>query len=65
VYFTEAGVIVEHGPSARIFGNPESERTRAFLHRALGEGGRGRPAAALPVVPAFEPLSFERMRFAL
>ena len=65
VYFTEAGVIVEHGPSAQIFNNPASERTRAFLHRALGEGGRARPVAVMPVVPAFEPLSFDRMRFAL
>ena len=43
VYFTEAGRIVEHGPPARIFGQPESERTRAFLGRVLG-GGRRRAA---------------------
>jgi polar amino acid transport system ATP-binding protein len=64
VYFTEAGVIVEHGPAARIFGRPESERTRAFLHRALGEGGRTRSPAAAPALPA-EPLAFNRLRFAL
>ena len=61
VYFTEAGVIVEHGPAARIFGQPESERTRAFLHRALGEG----PRARLVPVPFSEALPFERLRFAL
>ncbi len=37
VYFTEAGRIVEHGPPARIFGRPDSERTRAFLQRASAE----------------------------
>ena len=62
VYFTEAGVIVEHGPAARIFGAPESERTRAFLHRALGEGPRPAPARPAPIP---ETLSFERLRFAL
>ncbi|CAN7714657.1 amino acid ABC transporter ATP-binding protein [Variovorax sp. LjRoot290] len=64
VYFTEAGVIVEHGTAARIFNDPASERTRAFLHRALGEGARARPAPLQPA-PAFVPLPFERLRFAL
>ncbi|APX74355.1 L-cystine import ATP-binding protein TcyC [Achromobacter insolitus] len=36
VYFTEAGRIVESGPPARLFGAPASERTRAFLQRAVG-----------------------------
>ncbi|MEZ2296328.1 amino acid ABC transporter ATP-binding protein [Variovorax sp. RCC_210] len=69
VYFTEAGVIVEHGPAARIFGAPESERTRAFLHRPLGEGPRA--SALAPAQPAHLPapfpetLPFERLRFAL
>ncbi len=40
VYFTEAGRIVEHGPVSQIFGQPRSERTRAFLQRALGNGPR-------------------------
>jgi polar amino acid transport system ATP-binding protein len=62
VYFTEAGVIVEHGPAARIFGQPDSERTRAFLHRALGEGPRAAPARPAPIP---ETLLFERLRFAL
>ncbi|MGF6239457.1 MULTISPECIES: amino acid ABC transporter ATP-binding protein [Paraburkholderia] len=35
VYFTEAGVIVEHGPAARLFREPASPRTRAFLTRSL------------------------------
>jgi len=62
VYFTEAGVIVEHGPAPHIFGRPESERTRAFLHRALGEGPRAAPARPAPIP---EALPFERLRFAL
>jgi polar amino acid transport system ATP-binding protein len=65
VYFTEAGLIVEHGPAARIFGAPENERTRAFLHRALGEGPRASvPPTALPA-PFPEALPFELLRFAL
>ncbi|MGV2909586.1 amino acid ABC transporter ATP-binding protein [Achromobacter sp. AGC25] len=36
VYFTEAGRIVESGPPSRIFGSPQSERTRAFLQRSSG-----------------------------
>lgn len=55
VYFTEAGRIVEHGPPGRIFGQPENERTRSFLHRALG-GERGaslsRTAHTLPASAA-------------
>jgi polar amino acid transport system ATP-binding protein len=35
VYFTDAGVIVEHGPASDIFGNPREERTRAFLQQVL------------------------------
>ena len=58
VYFTEAGRIVEHGPAARIFGAPANERTRAFLHRALGEVAR-RPAAD----PRFAGLDFDQVRF--
>ncbi|WP_280190445.1 amino acid ABC transporter ATP-binding protein [Delftia sp. PS-11] len=59
VYFTEAGRIVEHGPSSQIFGSPRSERTREFLQRALGDGSRARPA------PAAQPLPFNSLRFAL
>ncbi len=35
VYFTDGGVIVEHGPPADLFGNPQHERTRAFLSQIL------------------------------
>ncbi|HEY0200106.1 MAG TPA: amino acid ABC transporter ATP-binding protein, partial [Burkholderiaceae bacterium] len=56
VYFTEAGLIVEYGPAARIFNAPESERTRAFLQRALGENPRATQASA--------PLPFAQLRFA-
>jgi polar amino acid transport system ATP-binding protein len=64
VYFTEAGRIVEHGPAQQIFGHPQSERTREFLRRALGEGPRPR-SAALPVLPPHATLAFDRLRFAL
>ncbi len=33
VYFTDHGVIVEDGPPAQFFGNPQKERTRAFLEQ--------------------------------
>jgi polar amino acid transport system ATP-binding protein len=35
VYFTDRGVIVEHGPPATIFSAPADERTREFLDRIL------------------------------
>lgn len=31
VYFTDGGVIVEHGSPAQIFDNPQREKTKAFL----------------------------------
>jgi polar amino acid transport system ATP-binding protein len=34
VYFTEAGVVVEHGHPAQLFRAPQHERTRSFLQRA-------------------------------
>ncbi|MFM0007025.1 amino acid ABC transporter ATP-binding protein [Paraburkholderia dipogonis] len=37
VFFTEGGVIAEHGSAAEIFGNPANDRTRLFLQRARGE----------------------------
>lgn len=54
IYFTEAGRIVEHGPPEQIFGNPQHERTRAFLRRALGAVPRLPAAfnAAFAPVPA-------------
>jgi polar amino acid transport system ATP-binding protein len=39
VCFLEAGVVHEEGPPERIFKEPESERTRAFLKRII-EAGR-------------------------
>ena len=33
VVFMEGGRIVEQGPPAQIFGNPQDDRTRAFLRR--------------------------------
>jgi len=43
VYFTENGVIVEHGSAAQIFQNPGNERTQTFLRHALGDSGRRGP----------------------
>ena len=43
VYFTENGLIVEHGSAEQIFQRPVSERTQEFLRHALGDCGR-RPA---------------------
>ena len=40
VFFTEGGVIVEHGAPSQIFGAPENERTRLFLQRARGDDRR-------------------------
>ncbi|WP_420991685.1 amino acid ABC transporter ATP-binding protein [Cupriavidus sp. 30B13] len=61
VYFTEGGRIVEHGPARRIFSQPASDRTRAFLNRALG--AQARP----PVDPPADPFvaSFDKLRFAI
>lgn len=35
VAFMDGGVIVEHGPSAQVVGNPQHERTRTFLSNLL------------------------------
>jgi len=35
VYFTDQGLIVEDGPPARLFGDPQKQRTRAFLEQIL------------------------------
>ncbi len=35
VYFTEKGVIVEHGPPRELLVHPREERTRAFLNQVL------------------------------
>ena len=35
VYFTDGGVIVEHGPPGDLFATPREERTRAFLDKVL------------------------------
>ncbi|WP_310359975.1 amino acid ABC transporter ATP-binding protein [Paraburkholderia strydomiana] len=44
VFFTEGGVIVEHGSARQLFGDPVHERTRLFLQRARGEDRAGRAA---------------------
>ena len=35
IYFTDQGVIVEHGSPEQIFDDPQKERTRAFLEQVL------------------------------
>ncbi len=35
VYFTDHGVIVEHGPPKELFGSPRDPRTREFLEHVL------------------------------
>jgi polar amino acid transport system ATP-binding protein len=35
VYFTDGGLIVEHGPPSQLLADPKHERTRAFLEQVL------------------------------
>ncbi len=35
IYFTDRGIIVEHGPPKELFGNPRDARTREFLEHVL------------------------------
>jgi polar amino acid transport system ATP-binding protein len=35
IYFTDHGVIVEHGPPGQLFGSPRDPRTREFLSQIL------------------------------
>ncbi|MEV4221234.1 MULTISPECIES: amino acid ABC transporter ATP-binding protein [unclassified Nonomuraea] len=39
VVFMDGGVVVEDGPPAQVIGDPQHERTRAFLHRVLHPEG--------------------------
>ena len=61
VYFTEAGRIVESGPPARLFGAPASERTRAFLQRAVGAA----PLRERVPDPIKRYLNFDPLRLAV
>jgi polar amino acid transport system ATP-binding protein len=38
ICFLDAGVILEEGPPSQIFGDPQEERTRAFLSSVLSAG---------------------------
>jgi len=35
IYFTDRGVIVEHGPPVSFFDNAQDERTKLFLSQIL------------------------------
>jgi polar amino acid transport system ATP-binding protein len=35
IYFTDGGVIVEHGSPREFFSNPRDSRTKAFLSQIL------------------------------
>jgi ABC-type polar amino acid transport system ATPase subunit len=37
VLFMDQGVVVEEGPPEQVFGNPQKERTRAFLRKELDD----------------------------
>jgi len=51
VYFTEAGVIVEHGPAQHLFRTPTNPRTRAFLTRTLSTTNDQDKNAARAAIP--------------
>jgi polar amino acid transport system ATP-binding protein len=38
ICFLDAGVILEEGPPSQLFGNPQEERTRAFLSSIIAAG---------------------------
>jgi len=73
VYFTEAGLIVEHGAPAKIFSDPASERTRTFLTRALnggasadGQARRTGEARSRSLFDThFSPVHFDRLKFSV
>ena len=41
VVFMDGGVVVEQGPPSQVIGDPQHERTRAFLSRMRDEGPPG------------------------
>ncbi|HEV3422552.1 MAG TPA: amino acid ABC transporter ATP-binding protein [Paraburkholderia sp.] len=60
VYFTEAGVIVEHGPAERLFRAPASPRTRAFLTRSLAAASDERNGERNHAAPVTIPLDLRK-----
>lgn len=62
VYFTEAGLIVEHGAPQQIFGAPQSERTRTFLTRALSGQLQSERRHSRN---SFSPIHFDRLQFSV
>jgi polar amino acid transport system ATP-binding protein len=58
VVFTEHGVVVERGPAKQLFVSPASERTRAFLRRALSGHAGAAPAPHAPWHAAFTSAAF-------
>lgn len=65
VYFTEAGRIVESGPPSRLFGAPQSERTRAFLQRSSGAHAPRLAAKDAGQDPIANYLKFDPLRLAV
>jgi polar amino acid transport system ATP-binding protein len=59
VYFTEAGVIVEHGPASALFRAPVNPRTREFL--AHTQSSR----EAVQAAPPRTPLALDLRHFAI
>jgi len=58
VVFTEHGVVVERGSAEQVFSSPTSDRTRAFLSRALSGHAGARPTAHAPWHAAFASATF-------
>ncbi|ANA35958.1 L-cystine import ATP-binding protein TcyC [Ralstonia mannitolilytica] len=58
VVFTEHGVVVERGPAKQLFVSPASDRTRAFLGRALAGHAGAAPAPHAPWHAAFTSAAF-------
>ena len=58
VVFTEHGVVVERGSAEQVFSSPTSDRTRAFLSRALSGHAGARPLLHAAWHAAFTSATF-------
>jgi polar amino acid transport system ATP-binding protein len=57
VVFMDAGVVVEEGPPAQVIGNPQQERTKAFLSRMRQEEAAHAEAVVATVTGNAEALA--------